>query len=82
MIKLEEVLKHSIGNILISALLGLGLAAIFRKVCNEGHCVIIKGPPYEEIKDKVFVFEDKCYKYTPKAVSCKNPDQSANNKDN
>ena len=82
MINLLEALKHPVGNILISIILGLGLAAIFRKVCNEGHCVIIKGPSYKEIKDKVFVFEDKCYKYTPKAVSCKNPDQSTNNKDN
>jgi hypothetical protein len=74
MIKLTNVMNHPIGNFLISAILGLGLAAIFKKVCNEGHCVVIKGPPYENIKDKIFVFEDKCYKYKPKAVSCKNPD--------
>lgn len=65
-----DLLKHPVGNFIISAILGLGLAAMFRKVCNDGHCIIIKGPPYEDIKDKTFVFEDKCYQYTPKAVSC------------
>lgn len=79
MIRLTEVLNHPIGNILISAILGLGLAAIFKKVCNEGHCVIVKGPAYEEIKDKIFIFEDKCYKYKPKAVSCKNPNKEDKN---
>lgn len=74
MIKLANVMNHPIGNLLISVILGLGLAAIFKKVCNDGHCVIVKGPPYEEIKNKIFVFEDKCYKYTPKAVSCDNPE--------
>lgn len=79
MIRLNEILKHPVGNLLISALLGLGLATIFKKVCNDGHCVIIKGPPYQEIKDKVFVFEDKCYKYTPKAVSCPKKEKKGNN---
>jgi hypothetical protein len=67
-----DIMTHPIGNLLISALLGLGLAAMFKKVCNGRNCIIIKGPPYKEIKDKIFVFEDKCYKYKPKAVSCKN----------
>lgn len=78
MLRIIEILKHPIGNIVISVILGLGLAAVFKQVCNEGHCLIIKGPPYEEIKDKVFVFEDKCYKYKPKAVSCKKPNQNTN----
>ena len=79
MINLANVMNHPIGNLLISIILGLGLAAIFKKVCNDGHCVVIKGPPYENIKDKIFVFEDKCYKYKPKAVSCKNSDKENEN---
>lgn len=75
MIRLFDIMKHPIGNLFISALLGFGLAAMFKKVCNDGHCVVVKGPAFEDIKDKVFVFEDKCYQYTPKAVSCKNKKQ-------
>jgi len=71
MIRLMDIMTHPIGNLLISALLGLGLAAMFKKACNGRNCIIIKGPPYKDIKDKIFVFEDKCYKYKPKAVSCK-----------
>jgi len=71
MTRIMDIINHPVGNLLISGLLGLGLAAMFKKVCNDGNCVIIRGPSYKEIKDKIFVFEDKCYKYKPKAVSCK-----------
>jgi len=74
MIKMLDIMAHPVGNILISAMLGLGLAALFKKVCNDGHCVVVKGPPFEDIKDKVFVFEDKCYQYSPKAASCSKSD--------
>lgn len=69
---ITDLLNHPIGNILISALLGLGLAAMFKKVCNDGHCLVIKGPQFEQIEGKTFIFEDKCYQYKPKAVECSN----------
>ncbi len=67
---ITDLLNNPIGSLLISALLGFGLAAVFKKVCNDGHCLIVKGPPFEEIDGKTFIFEDKCYQYKPKAVEC------------
>ena len=65
-----EMLKNRAFQIIISILLGLGLAALFRRVCKDNNCIIIKSPPKEDIENKVFGFEDKCYTYTAKNSSC------------
>jgi hypothetical protein len=67
---IKQYLDSEAGSIIISILLGLGLAALFRKACLDNNCVIIKGPPYKDIKDKIFIQEDKCYIYTPKSTQC------------
>jgi len=58
------------GRIIISIILGLGISALFRKVCNDRNCLIIKGPPIGSVINNVYNFEDKCYKYRVKAVKC------------
>ena len=58
------------GRILISVLLGLGLATLFRKVCKDRKCMVFKAPDISEIKDKIFKYNDKCYQYTEKSESC------------
>jgi hypothetical protein len=60
------------GQIIISLILGLGLASLFRQVCNDNNCIIIKSPGKKEIKDKVFKQDDKCYTYQPKKTKCDN----------
>ena len=59
------------GRILISILLGLGLATLFRKVCKDRKCMIFRAPDISNIKDKIFKYNDKCYQYTEKSQSCK-----------
>lgn len=68
--KITDFMKSDIGAVIISIILGLGLAALFRKSCNDNNCIIIKGPPQAEIEGKVFAFDDKCYTYKPQATSC------------
>ncbi len=34
--------------------MGLGLATLFRRVCIGANCVVVKGPPLEDIKGKYF----------------------------
>jgi hypothetical protein len=56
--------------IFVSILLGLGLASFFRRACKNGKCIIIKGPPLEDIKKHVYKIEDECYEYSPVATTC------------
>ena len=75
-----KLLKTRFGQILISIILGLGLASLFRKVCRDNNCLIIKSPPVNEIQDKIFRFEEKCYVYEPKSSKC-TPDQKQKSND-
>jgi hypothetical protein len=68
----RRLLHSNIGKSIISILLGLGLATLFRKVCNDRNCLLFKAPEPSEIKDKVFKFNKKCYKYKEEAESCSN----------
>ena len=58
------------GKIIMSILLGFGLASLFRTVCKDKDCLLFHAPPLEEIKDKIYKYDNKCYKYTTKSVSC------------
>ena len=69
-LRLGKLLNSPAGKIMISILLGLGLATLFRKVCKNRNCMIFKAPEIEKIKDKTFKYNDKCYKYIEKAESC------------
>ena len=71
---LEDLMKKEIGCLLISALLGLGLAAAFFRVCQGRDCVITKGPSVDYVTSNVWRDGEDCYKYKVKAVDC--PDAS------
>lgn len=68
--KLLELFKTNIGSIIVSFILGLALASLFKRTCSDGKCVVIKGPPLKQIEGKVFAFDNKCYKYKAEASSC------------
>lgn len=73
---LQDLLNSEEGSILISILLGLGLAAMFRQVCKKGTCVVIKGPPRSQTDDYFYKIRDECYKYTPYVVPCDKNDEA------
>ena len=58
------------GKKMMSILLGFGLASLFRAICKDKDCLIFHAPPLEEIKDKIYKHENKCYKYTTKSTTC------------
>lgn len=72
---LKEVMDHPTGRIIISILLGLGLASLFRKVCSGKHCVVVNGPNMAEIKKYYYKIDQDCFKYTPVASQCEGSDQ-------
>ena len=58
------------GRILMSVILGLGLASLFRTVCEGNRCTVFRAPPLEDLKDKVYQNKNGCVKYTPVATTC------------
>jgi hypothetical protein len=64
-----KILDSKMGQIIISIILGLGLATVFRKVCKD-NCVIVKGPSFDEINKYYYKIDDDCFKYTPQVTHC------------
>ena len=69
-INLGKFVHTETGKYIMSVLLGLGLASLFRTVCKDKDCLIFKAPPLEKIKDKIYKNGDKCVKFNPIATKC------------
>ena len=66
----KKILNTETGKIVISILLGLGLATLFQRVCNDKNCILFHGPVISEIDNKIYKFGEKCYQYTSKPEIC------------
>jgi len=52
--------------------MGFGLSTIFRQICKGDNCKIYIAPDFKDIKDKIYKFNNKCYKFDYQSVSCEN----------
>ena len=66
----KRLLTTPHGRAIISIILGLGLASLFRKVCTDKNCIHFKGAAVSDINGKIYMHDDKCYKYTANPVKC------------
>ena len=67
---LRRLLESELGKNIISILLGLGLATLFRKVCKDRDCIIFRAPDIKKIQNQIFKFEGKCYKFSEEIERC------------
>lgn len=70
MIHIKRLIYSKFGEVIISILLGLGLATLFRKVCNNRNCLRFEGAPLNKITNQIFKFDNKCYKFTSDIQKC------------
>lgn len=71
MIKNISHILHSYkGQVLVSIILGLGLASLFRRVCNERNCLVFKAPSFDEVTKNTYTYGDKCYTFKAKTEKC------------
>lgn len=68
---LEKFVHSKTGKIIMSIILGIGLATFFRQVCKGKRCRIQRAPPFEELEEQTYKFDDKCYKIEKQATQCK-----------
>lgn len=69
-IHFEKFINTPTGKIIMSILLGFGLASLFRKVCKDKNCLIFHAPPLDNFREKIYKYNNKCFKYTPIATKC------------
>ena len=68
---IKRLLYSDFGRIMISIILGLGFATLFRRVCvGQNYCYVFKSPEFDKVKDQVFKHNDKCYKFNEQSVTC------------
>jgi hypothetical protein len=67
---IPRLLNSPFGKIIISVLLGLGLATLFRKACTNGSCLQFNGPVISEVDGKTYQFGEHCYKYQLRPTQC------------
>lgn len=66
------MLNTPLGQFLISMIMGLGLATMFRRVCDSKNCILFNGPVISEIDGKIYKYDEYCYKYELNTVKCNN----------
>lgn len=67
---LKEIFESKGGSIVISIVLGLGLAALFRKACTDNKCIVVKGPNMDEVQKYYYKINDDCYQYKAVFAEC------------
>ncbi len=76
--QIRKIARDRTGSIMISVILGLGLAALFRHACTGDRCVVVRAPDLSDVQRHVYrVSPNACYTYTPEAVPCPRPGAAA-----
>ncbi len=60
------------GKTIISILLGLGFATLFRTKCSGINCYKFVAPSLEDIKKKKYKYGNKCFNYELESSVCDN----------
>ena len=58
------------GRMMMSILLGFGLATLFRSVCKGKDCYNFIAPPLEDINGKKYEYDGKCFTYNILNTKC------------
>ena len=69
---LKKIINSEIGKIIVSIILGLGLASLFRNKCENNSCFNYVSPNLDDINKNVYKYDDNCYKFESNIIKCKN----------
>jgi hypothetical protein len=67
---LIHLLNNKMGKYIISFLLGLGLASLFRVACKDKNCVLLKSHNDDEFNKKIYKIDNKCYRFNQVSTKC------------
>jgi hypothetical protein len=68
-----QYLKDPNIRLAMYAVLGLGLAAVFRGTCKGDRCIVVRAPDPKDVEGKTFQYDGKCYQFQATTVSCPTP---------
>lgn len=65
---IKNIITNNIGALLVTIIIAVGIACIFRKSCVNDECITYVSPP--PMDGKSFKWKNNCYKYSKETVSC------------
>jgi hypothetical protein len=68
--ELKKFFTTDSGKTIISIILGLGLATLFRKNCEGKNCFEFIAPTLDDINKKMYKYGKKCFNYEIKSINC------------
>lgn len=70
MLSIKRLIKDKNGRMFMSILWGLGLAAMFAKVCNSRNCLVYSAGNPNFVEKQTYNHNGKCYKYKTYTTDC------------
>lgn len=67
---IKKIIDSDRAAIVMSIILGLGVATIFRKICTEKDCVIFEPPSKDFLTKGILKYDNKCYQNETQHVRC------------
>jgi hypothetical protein len=67
---IDNLFNTNRGKIIVSIILGLGIASLFKKTCVGDGCIVIKSLSPDMIQANTYRHDDKCYKYKAHSSKC------------
>ena len=68
--KIKRLIHSKYGKILLSIILGVGLASLFNTSCNHRSCYRYVAPDTSKVEQGTWQYNEQCYKYKPKVKTC------------
>lgn len=73
MIDFHRIFKNKYTKYIISIILGLGIASLFRESCKNKNCFNFVSPKKDDlqtIEKDIYKFDNTCYTYEKQATKC------------
>jgi len=67
---IKKAMNTPYAKVMIAAVLGFGLATLFRKSCNGKDCIDFKAPAFSTIEDATWKVDSKCYAFKSSPAPC------------
>ncbi len=68
MSKIKKILNSKSSSVILSIILGLGLASIFKMSCDSRSCLVYQGADLQDVN--IIKYNEKCYEATEKIETC------------
>lgn len=66
----DRIAESPVARAVLSAVVGIGLATLFRSTCKGGRCFVVQGPPVRDVEGHVYRLDGSCYRYSPVPAAC------------